>query len=515
MSRRKSNKQRIIEENDYVQSIQSKIIDGVLANETLFNQDLSLLKGVAIFENCKMARCRNAPEQNVEFKNCTIENWYFTQGWSQGENKFEFNDCTLTYSSFTFFNGLHIVSNKETTFKYIRFFNSKLFLDLSHSNMDDCEFEKCQSKNNNPVLLSLLKTDLNKTKFKECYLNNSKFNDSYLENVTFTNSHLKNVKFKETYFSDNVIFINCDLSSSVFIDNETNYDHEFYLGDEGYFETDTSIFKQKDFINCYFGSIESNNRAKIKIYLKNTNRNEYVWGEFKGYIQLNGNVYSDNSNQDDDDEEDDDEDDIERLIVRGIVEAPNKEEEEHVLKRKKIREEMEKDNNEERKKQKREEEIQKTKAAMKEEEAEPYQSCICGFFLNNDEGPGTNEFCTENCNDVVQNCSNCKSALHRACLLRFCEAENRTTIKQSTRYGHTYQWNEVIAFKCPYCQGNMKLNDCNAIKNPDLLPKLSDEECLALKKQNGGKRRKRRFKRRKTQKTCRTKRKRTKRRRRY
>jgi hypothetical protein len=110
-----------------------------------------------------------------------------------------------------------------------------------------------------------------------------------------------------------------------------------------------------------------------------------------------------------------------------------------------------------------------------------YPECtICMSLMNNTDGPGPLNNCTQNCNDAVKVCQN-GHIFHRGCILNSCDPDNRTVWEQQFRRRDN----------CPLCQQPL-LFDCNTFKDINIVTPVSDEELREYKIQNGGNKRKRR-----------------------
>jgi hypothetical protein len=132
----------------------------------------------------------------------------------------------------------------------------------------------------------------------------------------------------------------------------------------------------------------------------------------------------------------------------------------------------------------------------------PYEECqICGDLLNNIDGPGPNNKCSENCNDVVKICNN-NHLIHRGCVLNACNADKVNIGAQMgfDQYGSLKD--QERKNNCPFCMTPLIVN-CNEFR---IIAKVPDSELI---KPKGGKRkinkrtRKRRTKNRKTKKRMR------------
>jgi uncharacterized protein YjbI with pentapeptide repeats len=140
-------------------------------------------------------------------------------------------------------------------------------------------------------------------------------------------------------------------------------------------------------------------------------------------------------------------------------------------------------------------------AATQMEVPSEFPECfICRDILNNIEGPGISQKCSENCNDAVRVCKT-GHIYHRGCILNSCNA-NQVDILNAMGYAPGLTVEQQGKNKCPQCRLELNPN-CDALKSS---PAVSIEELKEYKKiQNGGKRKRTRTKRKRT----RTKRKRT------
>jgi ankyrin repeat protein len=96
----------------------------------------------------------------------------------------------------------------------------------------------------------------------------------------------------------------------------------------------------------------------------------------------------------------------------------------------------------------------------------PYEECIiCSELLDNINGPGESEKCSENCNDVVKICEN-NHMIHRGCILNACNA-NKVNIASQMGFS---QFNTLAKQKrknqCPICQVSL-LVPCEEFKTVD------------------------------------------------
>jgi len=125
-------------------------------------------------------------------------------------------------------------------------------------------------------------------------------------------------------------------------------------------------------------------------------------------------------------------------------------------------------------------------------------------LLNNIDGPGPNDKCSENCNDVVKICSN-NHLIHRGCVLNACNA-NKVDIGAQLgfdQYGSLKD--QERKNNCPFCMTPLIVN-CNEFKT---IAKVPDSELI--KPKGGRRKRNKRTKKRET-KNRRTKNRRTKKR---
>lgn len=134
-----------------------------------------------------------------------------------------------------------------------------------------------------------------------------------------------------------------------------------------------------------------------------------------------------------------------------------------------------------------------------------YEDCvICGAPLDNTDGPGPSDKCTENCNDVVKVCKN-NHMFHRGCILQACNAES---IDIASQMGFSSQFStlrpQARTSKCPLCTNPLNPT-CEELVTS---PKVPNND-LPLKSTGG--RRKRKTKKRRTKKQTKRKRKQTKR----
>jgi hypothetical protein len=127
-----------------------------------------------------------------------------------------------------------------------------------------------------------------------------------------------------------------------------------------------------------------------------------------------------------------------------------------------------------------------------QESTNQYKTCsLCLDTLNNIDGPGPSERCTENCNDVIIGCVG-NHIFHRGCIINQCST---TSYDVSTPFelntGQIIDTHSVFNVKpvCPLCRKNLMFEICDDFKNIELSPRITDENIL--RDTNGGRRRKR------------------------
>jgi len=120
-----------------------------------------------------------------------------------------------------------------------------------------------------------------------------------------------------------------------------------------------------------------------------------------------------------------------------------------------------------------------------------YDECLlCLNPLNNVDGPGKNNLCTQFCDDVVEICAN-HHKVHRGCVLSACNADNVDVAGQMGMSEYSFFKPQQRRNNCPICQQPL-ITECDNFKSRELVARVPVEQ-LFERPQAGGKHKKKRI----------------------